>query len=407
MTLQNAFFREKKTENYIEKSISLYFINFFLISLLAFFTACTTIEPIEQQIDSNSSIALSEVGQKLMLRVLWDSQQRRAILDHGEHRIEIEPGSQVVQIDGEKILISSPAYLKNKEVYVPLDFYNFLKNTLEKKLQADDIPINNNGNANIIDEPAIENLLSSENQEILNNSNSIAKSPASPILPTLPRKETTANNNVSISKNTNLVDMSNFHIALDAGHGGYDPGAIGCDHISYEKNFTLDIVLRLSDLLSKHNTTLLLTRNQDIFISKEARVKFIEKNQADVLISIHLNSAAASQASGYEFWISPNRGNYNKNLQFSRVLQQVFKEKIKLVNREIRKNNFYVLTHTEVPAVLVEVCFMSNKDDLAWISKPESRQEVAQALYEGILRYYLVVFAPKQKPANKNIAKKN
>ncbi len=174
-------------------------------------------------------------------------------------------------------------------------------------------------------------------------------------------------------------------IVLDAGHGGKDPGTNG--NGLDEKEIVLDVSQRLQKLLEDADFTVLLTRDDDTFIKLGERVEFANKNNADAFISIHVNSAASTSANGTEtYWNKNYSGEDSKKL--AEEIQAKLIEKLKTFNRGVKEANFQVIKYTEMPSVLVELGFVSNKKDADLLAKDEFREKYAQAIFEGIESFF-------------------
>ena len=212
-------------------------------------------------------------------------------------------------------------------------------------------------------------------------------------------------------------------IVIDPGHGG-DPGAIAESGLT-EKEITLDIALRLHRLLSKGPFEVLLTRDTDRRLSLDKRVSFANEHKADLFLSIHVNSmephtiraletyyvgptddphtlklaSRENKESGYslsdykqileKIYVDARR---NESRAVARTIQSQLFQSLKaknpeLENRGVRTAPFVVLIGTQMPAVLVEIACLSNADEVELLTKQDYRENIAQALAQGIRRY--------------------
>ena len=214
-------------------------------------------------------------------------------------------------------------------------------------------------------------------------------------------------------------------IVLDPGHGGRDPGALSSNGLR-EKEITLDIALRLKRLLEKRiGCEVILTRSTDRFLSLEERTAIANSNEADLFLSIHTNASNNRKLKGIatyflNFAITPDaeataaRENAisSKNI---RKLQELIKKitlntKIDesqefatyvqqgmssfLSNHYKSTNNlgvkqapFYVLIGANMPSIIVEVAFITNREEEKLLSQPLYRQRLSEAIYKGIVDY--------------------
>jgi N-acetylmuramoyl-L-alanine amidase len=175
--------------------------------------------------------------------------------------------------------------------------------------------------------------------------------------------------------------FKNLTVVLDAGHGGSDPGAQR-EGIQ-EKEITLAIVNRLKNNLEAKGIKVLLTRSDDIFVSLEDRVTLTNQAQPDLFLSVHINALENNSAiHGVE--------TYYKTPQSQALAQSIHDSLVSdlgIPDRLVRKARFYVINHTEVPAVLAEVGFISSQEERAKLISPDYQNQVAQALERGVSQY--------------------
>lgn len=216
-------------------------------------------------------------------------------------------------------------------------------------------------------------------------------------------------------------------IVIDPGHGGHDFGTIGPEGLA-EKDVVLDIAKRLGNILEERlGSQVIYTRDDDTFVPLENRTALANQQQADLFISIHANSSRNRSATGLEtFYLGIASSRDTETLDIVtrenaysehslHDLQDVIRkitlnEKVeeskefaadiqKAVvaqssqwgprekNRGVKKAHFIVLIGANMPSVLTEMPFLSNPDGERLLKKPENRQKIAQALYEGIFNY--------------------
>ena len=217
-----------------------------------------------------------------------------------------------------------------------------------------------------------------------------------------------------------------FTVVIDPGHGGKDPGCIGA--IAKEKALNLAVSLKLGELIKKYHqgdVRVVYTRKTDIFIPLESRADIANKNKADLFISIHVNAVKRGNASGAETYVL-GLGNVAENLEvamnensvilmeddylqkyegfdpqssesyiifefqqnkhleqsitFASGIQNNF-VKANRADRSVRQAGFLVLRKTSMPAVLVELGFITNRDEERYIVSNEGQNELAQAMF--------------------------
>ncbi|AIQ64582.1 N-acetylmuramoyl-L-alanine amidase [Paenibacillus stellifer] len=171
-------------------------------------------------------------------------------------------------------------------------------------------------------------------------------------------------------------------IVLDAGHGAKDSGAIGITG-KYEKNFNLAVVLKAAELLKKENNIdVVLTRSDDTFLELSERVAIANNLNADLFISVHANSSSTSVASGTETYYKRD-----ESKAFAKVMHKYLVQATGLNDRGVQYGNFHVIRETKMPAILLEVGYLSNKKDESLLFTEALQQRVAEAIVSGVKEY--------------------
>jgi len=171
-------------------------------------------------------------------------------------------------------------------------------------------------------------------------------------------------------------------VVVDPGHGGRDPGAIGIGGLR-EKDVVIDISRRVAENLSRAGLQVVMTRQNDVEIGLDARVKLAQRMNATLFVSIHANAmpAGRSDVNGLETYY------YSSGLGLARSIHKAILESIRLPDRGVRKARFYVLRNTSMPSVLVETGFVSGNSDSRRLADPNYRKQMADAISEGVLQY--------------------
>jgi N-acetylmuramoyl-L-alanine amidase len=168
-------------------------------------------------------------------------------------------------------------------------------------------------------------------------------------------------------------------VIIDAGHGGQDRGARAVQG-NHEKVLALDVSRRVSQILRNSGLRVVETRTSDYFVTLDNRVVTSNRTRNAVFVSIHLNWARRSKASGAETFFYSGRS--------SRLAANIQKEIVRAYrtnNRGVKNGRFYVLRNNKRPAVLVELGFLSNPSENAALQKSYTRQKLAEAVARGIL----------------------
>ena len=198
-------------------------------------------------------------------------------------------------------------------------------------------------------------------------------------------------------------DVLNKVVYLDAGHGGYDPGA------SYfgisEKSLTLAIQSRVKAKLEAEGYQVVTTRTSDTYVDLTDRSRAANASESDIFVSIHINASGSSAAQGIETYYYqpyaeyPSRINatYHANptrLSMSDTLANAIQSSLinatGAQNQGVKRQTFAVLRETTAPAVLLELGFLSNPQEAARLSTSAYQETLANAIVAGIKRYYSI-----------------
>lgn len=177
-------------------------------------------------------------------------------------------------------------------------------------------------------------------------------------------------------------------ICIDPGHGGYDSGAVGPTGLK-EKDVTLDVALRLRKYLQRVGIEVVITRTgDDVVWSKkndlEKRVFIANYNRVNYFVSLHCNASKAITAWGTECYCYKYGGEGEK---LARSIQKAIVSSLLLPDRGVKEANFYVLRKTVMPAVLVEMDFISNPKSEEQMRRENWRQAMALCIASGVCNY--------------------
>ncbi len=171
-------------------------------------------------------------------------------------------------------------------------------------------------------------------------------------------------------------------VFLDAGHGGQDPGTIGIGGLR-EKDIVLPITMDVAEILRKQGIEVKLTRDSDYFVSLQGRTDMANQVNADLFVSIHANAINLSRpdVNGLETYY------YQTGRRLAEVIHWNMLNSVNIRDRGIRRARFYVLRHSEMPSVLVEVGFVTGAEDAPRLKNPTHRRQLAEAIARGIIQY--------------------
>lgn len=230
-------------------------------------------------------------------------------------------------------------------------------------------------------------------------------------------------------------------VVLDPGHGGMDPGGVSKDKKTREKDLVLEIGKFLRDKIQaeyKDDVTVWMTRETDVFVPLQDRADFANKHHADLFISIHINANNRTAPSGHSVHIlgpssNPNRdlvagqldvckmensvilleddyttkyqgfdpnddastifmtlmqsAFYEQSIYFAALVENQLEKGPIRVRRGVEQNPFYVLWKTAMPAVLLELGFITNDEDLSRLRKRENLEMLAQRVFDAFVEY--------------------
>lgn len=171
-------------------------------------------------------------------------------------------------------------------------------------------------------------------------------------------------------------------VVLDAGHGGYDPGATAYGLL--EKDLTLNLVLRVEDLLAVKGHTILLTRQSDVFVDLSVRADYANSVGAEYFVSFHHNAGGGT---GFESYVYPGSRENVTGLKQDVVHSTImtFLANYGLRDRGKKEANFAVLRETQMSAILLENLFIDTASDAEHLQDPVFLNGLANAIVNGIL----------------------
>ena len=174
-------------------------------------------------------------------------------------------------------------------------------------------------------------------------------------------------------------------VVIDAGHGGADSGAVGGG--VFEKNINLDVARMVQEKLMKKNIYVYMTRTKDTTLSLEDRVNYSNEINPDIFVSIHTNSTVKEDTYGLETHYFKENSYNLAQVVHSNFASSKNVKKWDTMDRGVFKSRFYVINHTEAPAILIEMGFISNSDERARLIKKGRKEDIADSIVDGILEY--------------------
>jgi N-acetylmuramoyl-L-alanine amidase len=184
---------------------------------------------------------------------------------------------------------------------------------------------------------------------------------------------------IRVKRQPEKLTMQNLFVAIDAGHGGSNTGATGVSSGILEKDYTLKIAKEAKKYFDAKKVKTFMTRMNDTDLTMVDRTLMLREQDPDILISIHLNSAGSDTVQGVS--------TYYRYIGFRPLSQAILKRMQELKLKEwgnVGAFNFSLSGPTEYPNCLVEVGFLSNKDDEKKVLNPKFHKQVAQKIYLGV-----------------------
>jgi N-acetylmuramoyl-L-alanine amidase len=169
-------------------------------------------------------------------------------------------------------------------------------------------------------------------------------------------------------------------IAIDPGHGGKDPGAVGPSGLR-EKDVALTVAKKVAEYLQSASIPVKMTRTSDVYVELKDRAKIANSFGADYFVSLHCNAFTSPTACGTETYCYKRGG---KGEILAKAIQDELIAAIGLTDRGVKEGNFYVLRETNMPAALTELAFISNPNEEKLLASAEFQNKCALAIAKGI-----------------------
>jgi N-acetylmuramoyl-L-alanine amidase len=176
------------------------------------------------------------------------------------------------------------------------------------------------------------------------------------------------------------LEPKKINIVIDAGHGGNDFG-VTSNSIT-EKQIVEQITNKIKS--SNSNVVIHLTRYDDQFLSLEERTDFINTIKPDLVLSLHVNSSLNTTTSGLEFYVAKETEFFEKSSEIAGQLNEKFSESTNLKMLGVKTGPFYILKKSEVPAVIIELGYLTNENDKKYLIDDKEQNKMAKSISEFI-----------------------
>ncbi|WP_144787989.1 N-acetylmuramoyl-L-alanine amidase [Lysinibacillus fusiformis] len=187
--------------------------------------------------------------------------------------------------------------------------------------------------------------------------------------------------------NQNGNPLKDRIIIIDPGHGGKDPGTVV--GTIEEKNIVLKVSTLVTQKLEAAGANVLMTRTEDTYPTREGRVDFSHGNYGEIFVSIHANYANNTAAQGTETYYAKTPGDvYEEDIDLATFVNNQIVKNVNMKDRKVKEMKYVVIANTNIPAILVELGFLSNSEDRAKLTDDQYVELFADSIYKGILEYY-------------------
>ncbi len=178
-------------------------------------------------------------------------------------------------------------------------------------------------------------------------------------------------------------------VMLDAGHGGNDCGTTEAE--LPEKEVNIQIALKIQTELEKRGIRVFMTRKDDTYVSLKERVEMAKKEQPDIFLSIHQNSFEDGNVRGTEIWYNEEKriGGDKSRVLAERIQEEIIKDSQVISRGIVEDQELQVLRETEVPAVLMEIGYVTNAEDWKQMTSPDYQEMIAGYIAEAVKAYLL------------------
>lgn len=176
------------------------------------------------------------------------------------------------------------------------------------------------------------------------------------------------------------LEPKKINVVIDASHGGHDFG-VTSNSIT-EKQIVEQVTKKIKSLNS--NVVIHLTRSDDQFLSLEERTDFINRIKPDLVLSLHVNASLNNKTSGLEFYVAKETEFFKKSNEIAEKLNDKFSENANLKMLGVKTGPFYILKKSDVPAVIIELGYLTNENDKKYLIDDNEQNRMAKSISEFI-----------------------
>jgi len=181
----------------------------------------------------------------------------------------------------------------------------------------------------------------------------------------------------------------NIIIFIDPGHGGHDPGAV--QNGVNEKDINLQVGLKLNAALKKAGYDTIISRDSDVYLTLDQRYNMANNSNSNIFISLHCNSFTSSSAHGIEVYYCPPEKSPVKEVDSKPLAEAIHDELVKATGakgRGAKEGTFAVIKNTTMPAILIEMGFISNSEEAQKLQTDSYQNKIVEGIVKGLQKYF-------------------
>lgn len=191
---------------------------------------------------------------------------------------------------------------------------------------------------------------------------------------------------LTVAENEFGYSLEGLTVVVDAGHGGYDPGALGYAEPLHEAQLNLFLAQELKAQLEALGARVVLTRSEDIYVSAQDRVSTLRNARPDFAISIHRNANNSTRPSGFEsFHFNPYTSAAAHSIYNATLADGLYE---KTANSRVKWHVFFLSRVSDCPVVLTENGYVTNRAEYNNMTNPEFNKKCATAMIKGMINYF-------------------
>jgi len=180
----------------------------------------------------------------------------------------------------------------------------------------------------------------------------------------------------------NHSEPKQINVVIDAAHGGYDFGAIS--NTVNEKQIVEQIANKIKSLNKNKNVVIHFTRSSDVFVPLQERTDIANTIKPDLILSLHVNSSTNQDKSGVEFFVYKDSKLYEESNNFAVKLSTEMSKNNSFKIGEIKNASYFIIKNATVPAVIIELGYLSNPKDKKNLTDEKEQDKIAESILEFV-----------------------